>query len=134
MPVPPEMPVGSLGCSAEVVVDSELRLLVSVAVADSVAVSETEVDVKVRIGPPGLVLVRDGESESVVSGSETASAWPAAPAEGPARRRSRAGRQLTGFILVVSIGRVSICRVYLVREREIWLLIASWRCFWVLNG
>lgn len=84
--VPPEMPVGSLGCSAVVVVDSELRLLsVAVAVSDPVAVVG-----KVWIGPPGLVLLAEKESESVVSGIETASAWSAAAkaAEG-ARRRGR---------------------------------------------
>lgn len=86
VPVPPEMPVGSLGCSAVVVVDSELRLL-SVVDSDPVAVvlavvSVTGVDVKVRIGPPGLVLLTEKESESVVSGSETA----ATAAEGPRRR------------------------------------------------
>jgi hypothetical protein len=68
------------------VVDSELRLLVSsvvVTVADSVSVVVTEVDVKVRIGPPGLVL---DTSESVVNGSETASTPAAMAAEGPSRR------------------------------------------------
>lgn len=87
VPVPPEMPVGSLGWSAVVVVDSELRLLSVVTVADSVSVEATEVDVKVRIGPPGLVLLTDrvidsDDIESVVSGSEMA----AMAAVGPSRR------------------------------------------------
>jgi hypothetical protein len=93
VPVPPEMPVGSLGWSAVLVLDSELRLLsvaVTVAVEDLVAVSATEVEVKVMIGPPGLVSDAIGESESVVSGIETAAAssWLARAAEG-ARRKGR---------------------------------------------
>lgn len=88
VPVPPETPVGSLGCSAEVVVDSELRLL-SVVVAESVAVVETEVDGKVWIGPPGLTLDTDGRIELTVNGSETARAWPAMAAEGARMRGSR---------------------------------------------
>lgn len=85
VPVPappemPEMPVGSLGWSAVAVVDSELRLLSDVTVADPVSVVATEVDVKVRIGPPGLVLLT---IESVVNGGETA----AMAAVGPSRRR-----------------------------------------------
>lgn len=80
VPAPPEMPVGSLGWSAVAVVDSELRLLSVVTVADPVSVLATEVDVKVRIGPPGLVLLT---IESVVRGGETA----AMAAEGPSRRK-----------------------------------------------
>lgn len=95
VPVAPETPVGSLGCSAEVVVDSELRLLSVVDdAADPVAAAEvsvTEVDVKVRIGPPGLVGLTVGErSVSVVSGSEAfASAAAAAVVAAGARRRPR---------------------------------------------
>lgn len=80
VPAPPEMPVGSLGWSAVAVVDSELRLLSDVTVADPVSVVATEVDVKVRIGPPGLVLLT---IESVVNGGETA----AMVAVGPSRRK-----------------------------------------------
>lgn len=91
VPVPPETPVGSLGCSAEVVVDSELRLL-SVVDADPLAAAEvsvTEVDVKVRMGPPGLVGLTVGESSvSVVRGSEAFASAAAVVAAG-ARRRAR---------------------------------------------
>lgn len=94
VPVPPETPVGSLGCSAEVVVDSELRLLsvvVDAADPEVAEVSVTEVDVKVRIGPPGLVGLTVGESSvSVVRGSEAfASAAAAAVVAAGARRRAR---------------------------------------------
>lgn len=93
VPVAPETPVGSLGCSAEVVVDSELRLVL-LPLLMVVSVAGTEVDVNVRIGPPGLLLLTERVSESDVRGSETTLAMAAV---GPRMRR----RALRVFIFVL---------------------------------
>lgn len=100
VPVPPETPVGSLGCRAVLVVDSEPRLvrlvlLRMLRVSDVLLAESVGVVEKVMIGlmgPPGVTLA---ESESVVSGSETTLASAAMVSEGVRRRRV-----LRSFILV----------------------------------